>query len=58
MLSMKAFMELKKMRADFASELRTLLTIVEIDKGMRCGALRTLGMFGHPVLRISDINRL
>jgi len=57
MLSMKAFMELKKMRADFASELRTLLTIVEIDIGMRCCALWTLGVFRYPVLGISDINR-
>ncbi|HKJ80998.1 MAG TPA: hypothetical protein VJ954_03160 [Ignavibacteriaceae bacterium] len=54
---MKAFMELKKMRADFASELRTLLTIVEIDIGMRCCALWTLGVFRYPVLGISDINR-
>jgi len=54
---MKAFMELKKMRADFASELRTLLTIVEIDKGMRRSALRTLGVFRYPVFGISDINR-
>jgi hypothetical protein len=57
MLFMKAFMELKKMRADFTSELRAFLTIVEIDKGMRRGALRTLGVFRYPVLGISDINR-
>lgn len=54
---LKAFMELKKMRADFAFELRTLLTIVEIDKGMRRGTLRTLAVFGYPVSGVSDINR-
>jgi hypothetical protein len=56
MFFMKTFIKLKKSRTDFALELRTLLAVVEIDKGMRCAALRTLGVFRYPVLGISYSN--